>query len=98
MARRGWSKGSSVMGSSGRGDGGADPLVRSRRPRRPACALQDADTTVPAAGPGGPPHHFCRTGKLEKGEQHYLHCPLAMVHFSPATKFSFGEGYPKTSS
>src|ERR1019366_8334033 len=42
--------------------GGADPLVRSRRPRRPAWALPDADLVLPAAGrgvprgPGGPPH------------------------------------------
>src|ERR1035441_8435524 len=33
--------------------GGADPLVRGRRPRRPAGALQDADV-VPAAGRGRP--------------------------------------------
>src|ERR1035438_8311588 len=34
--------------------GGADPLVRGRRPRRPACTLQDADAVVPAAGQGCP--------------------------------------------
>src|ERR1035441_5758011 len=44
------------------------PLVRSRRPRRPAGALHDADIVGPAAGrgvlaqraprPGGPPHHL----------------------------------------
>ena len=26
------------------------------------------------------------------------HCALAMVHFMPATKFSFGDGNPNTSS
>ena len=47
-----------------RADGGADPLVRGLRPRRPAGTLQYADPIVPAAGrgvprgPGGPPHQF----------------------------------------
>src|ERR1035438_5148546 len=40
------------------GGGGADPLVRGRRPRRPARALQDADVVVLAAGRGRP----ARTG------------------------------------
>src|ERR1035438_1829272 len=34
--------------------GGADPLVRGRRPRRPAHALQGADIVVPAPGRGRP--------------------------------------------
>src|ERR1035438_900333 len=34
--------------------GGADTLVRGRRPRRPAHALQGADIVVPAAGRGLP--------------------------------------------
>src|SRR5664279_5560208 len=34
--------------------GGADPLVRGRRPRRPAGTLQDADVAVAAAGRGRP--------------------------------------------
>ena len=43
---------------------GRSPLVRGRRPRRPAGALHDADTVGPAAGRGrpartrGPPHHL----------------------------------------
>src|ERR1017187_1329593 len=32
--------------------GGADPLVRGRRPRRPVRTLQDADALFPAAGRG----------------------------------------------
>src|SRR5450759_4379991 len=39
-------------------NGGAVPLDRGRRPRRPACALQAADPVVPAAGRGRP----ARTG------------------------------------
>src|ERR1035438_936553 len=34
--------------------GGADPLVRGRRPRRPAHVRQDADVVGPAAGRGRP--------------------------------------------
>src|ERR1019366_4029139 len=34
--------------------GGADPLVRGRRPRRPAGALHDASIVGPAAGRGRP--------------------------------------------
>src|ERR1035441_3192188 len=34
--------------------GGADPLVRGRRPRRPAGTLQGADIVGPAAGRGRP--------------------------------------------
>ena len=37
------------------GNGGADPQVRGRRPRRPARTLQDADRIVPAAGRGRDP-------------------------------------------
>src|ERR1035441_8360160 len=40
--------------------GGADPLVRAGRPRRPAGAPQDADVVVSAARPGGPPHQAPR--------------------------------------
>src|ERR1035441_6904174 len=36
------------------GNGGADPLVRGRRPRRPAGALHGADIVGPAAGRGRP--------------------------------------------
>src|SRR5450631_203466 len=99
MARRGWSKGSSVMGASASIDGGADPLVRGRRPRRPT-PVDEADfageerVQGDPRGPGGPPHHISRRHRFG----HYPHWPLAMVHFSPATKFTFGEGYPKTSS
>ena len=35
-----------------------------------------------------------QTGLVER----LLHRDLAMVHFKPATKFSFNEGYPNTSS
>src|ERR1035438_6080343 len=35
-------------------DGGADPQVRGRRPRRPAHTLQSADIVISAAGPGAP--------------------------------------------
>src|ERR1035438_7754100 len=34
------------------GVGGADPLVRGRRPRRPAHTWQGADIVAPAAGRG----------------------------------------------
>src|ERR1035438_5198767 len=74
-------------GRGGRGQavavGGADPLVRGRRLRRPAHVWQGADIVVPAAGrgrpspegtpgPGGPPHHFRRipNRRLKAGCSH----------------------------
>src|ERR1017187_8126393 len=42
--------------------GGADPLVRGRRPRRPACTLHVADHVVQAAGRGRPGPEGTPTG------------------------------------
>src|SRR5450631_3993707 len=38
----------------GTGIGGADPLVRGRRPRRPTGTVQDVGIVEPAAGRGRP--------------------------------------------
>src|ERR1019366_8716422 len=43
-------------------DGGADPPVRGRRPRRPARAMQDVDHVVPVAGRGHPGPEGTPTG------------------------------------